>query len=162
MESIPPSWCGHQRAAGHPNPNLPRINQLFSGQWSTCSEISRKSTTTFWTVTFTSQTVQIMQNATARLVLALRRETTSQWSSSSCISYTYSNKIQEYFYLRQGGYVFCHWLFVCLLAMLHKNFGTDLHQIFRGGLQWANAQTIKFWWHLKPIRQLAGLISRHW
>ena len=29
-------------------------------------------------------------------------------------------------------------LFVCLLATLHKNFGTDFHEIFREGWQWAN------------------------
>ena len=29
-------------------------------------------------------------------------------------------------------------LFVCLLSTLRKNFGTDLHEIFREGWQWAN------------------------
>jgi len=29
---------------------------------------------------------------------------------------------------------------------LHKNFQTDLHEIFREGWQWANEQMIKFWW----------------
>jgi len=37
-------------------------------------------------------------------------------------------------------------LFVCLLATLRKNFQTDLHEIFRVGWQWANEQTINFWW----------------
>jgi len=38
-------------------------------------------------------------------------------------------------------------LFVfCSLATLRKNFGTDLHEIFRKGWQWANEQMIKFWW----------------
>jgi len=39
-------------------------------------------------------------------------------------------------------------LSVCLLlATLHKNFWTDLHEIFREGWQWGNEQTIKFrWW----------------
>jgi len=37
-------------------------------------------------------------------------------------------------------------LFVCLLAALRKNFQTDLHEIFREGLQWASEQMIKFWW----------------
>jgi len=47
-------------------------------------------------------------------------------------------------YLRQGGYVF---IVVCLLATLHENVRTDLHEIFREGWQWAMAieQTIKFW-----------------
>jgi len=34
-------------------------------------------------------------------------------------------------------------LFVCLLATLRKNFLTDLHEIFREGLQWAVGQQIK-------------------
>jgi len=29
---------------------------------------------------------------------------------------------------------------VCLLAILRKNFRTDLHEIFRGGIQWAVEQ----------------------
>ena len=37
-------------------------------------------------------------------------------------------------------------LFVCLLATLHKNFPTDLHDILREGWQWANEQMIRFWW----------------
>jgi len=37
-------------------------------------------------------------------------------------------------------------LFACLLATLHKNFQTDLHQIFREGWQWTNEQMTKFWW----------------
>jgi len=82
-------------------------------------------------------------------------------------------------------------LFVCLLATSRKNFRTDLHEIFGEGLQWANEQTTKFWWRsgspseyrrivfrirlcweirkvvngradLEPIRQMSGLISRHW
>ena len=55
--------------------------------------------------------------------------------------------------LCQEGYVFvvvC--LFVCLLPTLRENFRTDLHEIFREGWQWANEQTIKFWWRF-------GLIS---
>jgi len=47
------------------------------------------------------------------------------------------------FYLRQGGYVI---VIVCLLATLHKNLWTDLHEIFRKGWQWANEQMMKFWW----------------
>jgi len=31
-------------------------------------------------------------------------------------------------------------LFVCLFV------GTDLHEIFREGWQWANEQIIEFWW----------------
>jgi len=37
-------------------------------------------------------------------------------------------------------------LFACLLATLHKNFVTDLHEILREGGQWANEQIIKFLW----------------
>ena len=37
-------------------------------------------------------------------------------------------------------------LSVCLLATSRKNFRTDLHEIFREGWQWADEQTIKFWW----------------
>jgi len=37
-------------------------------------------------------------------------------------------------------------LSVCLLATLRKNFGTDLHEIFSEGWQWASEQMIKFWW----------------
>jgi len=51
------------------------------------------------------------------------------------------------YYVRQGGYVFvvvC--LVVCLLATLHKNFRTDLHEIFREGWQWAIEQMMKFRW----------------
>jgi len=36
--------------------------------------------------------------------------------------------------------------YFCLLATLHKIFRTDFHEIFRKGWQWANEQTIKFWW----------------
>ena len=51
------------------------------------------------------------------------------------------------YYLRQGGYVIivvC--LSVCLLATLRKNFGTDLHIIFREGWQWAIEKLVKFRW----------------
>ena len=37
-------------------------------------------------------------------------------------------------------------LFVCLLATLRKNFLTDFHEICREGWQWADEQTIEFWW----------------
>jgi len=37
---------------------------------------------------------------------------------------------------------------VCLLVTLRKNFGTDLHEIFRKGWQWANEQIIKFRWQI--------------
>ena len=37
-------------------------------------------------------------------------------------------------------------MFVCLLATLHKNVQTDLHEIFRECWQWASEQMIKFWW----------------
>jgi len=36
-------------------------------------------------------------------------------------------------------------LSVCLLATLHKNFQTDLHEILREVWQWACEQMIKFW-----------------
>ena len=37
-------------------------------------------------------------------------------------------------------------VFVCLLTMLHKNFRTDFHEIFREHWQWANEQMMKFQW----------------
>jgi len=40
-------------------------------------------------------------------------------------------------------------LFVCLIAILRKNFWMDLqflHEIVREGWQWASEQMIKFWW----------------
>jgi len=37
-------------------------------------------------------------------------------------------------------------LFVCRLATLCKNVRTDFRDIFRKCWQWANSQTIKFWW----------------
>ena len=39
-------------------------------------------------------------------------------------------------------------LFVCLSvrSFVQKNFRTDLHEFLRKGWQWANEQTIKFWW----------------
>ena len=37
-------------------------------------------------------------------------------------------------------------LSVCLLATLRKNFGTDLHEIFREGWQRASEQITKIWW----------------
>ena len=42
-------------------------------------------------------------------------------------------------------------LFVCLLATLRENFGTDLHEIFTEGWQWATEQTIKFRWLSGPL-----------
>jgi len=35
-------------------------------------------------------------------------------------------------------------LFVCLLATLHKNFQTDLREIFTEGWHWASEQMVKF------------------
>jgi len=74
-----------------------------------------------------------------------------------------------------------------VLATLRENFQTDLHEIFREGWQSASEQMTKFWCdpdhrldteiifrlsHYReirkvvnghnPIRQMAGLISRHW
>ena len=60
-----------------------------------------------------------------------------------CISI---QRLSWHCYLCHGGYVFvivC--LSVCLLATLHKNFQTDLRELFREGWQWANEQMIKFW-----------------
>ena len=51
-----------------------------------------------------------------------------------------------YLFLTSAKEVMFSSLFVCLLATLRKNFRTDLHEIFREGWQWANEQTIKFWW----------------
>jgi len=39
------------------------------------------------------------------------------------------------------------YLSVCLFGTLRKILRTDLQEIFREGWQWANEQTIKFWWH---------------
>ena len=48
-------------------------------------------------------------------------------SQSMTVFYCFLN------YLRQGRYVIVVCLSVCLLATLHKNFQTDLHEIFREG-----------------------------
>ena len=49
------------------------------------------------------------------------------------------------FYLRQEGYVI---VVVCMFVsnFAQKNFQTDLHEILKEGWQWADEQTIKFWW----------------
>ena len=53
------------------------------------------------------------------------------------------------FCLHQRG---CVIVVVCLSVCLsvsnfaQKNFGTDLHEIFREGWQWASEQMVKFWW----------------
>jgi len=60
--------------------------------------------------------------------------------------YYNSTKCYVHYYLQQGGYVIvvvC--LFVCLLAILRKNFQTNLHEIVREGWQWVNGQMTKFW-----------------
>jgi len=53
---------------------------------------------------------------------------------------------------------------VCLLATLHKNFQTDLHESFGEGLQWADEQLIKFWWrsdqHLDT--RIVSRIRQYW
>ena len=41
-------------------------------------------------------------------------------------------------------------LSVCLSATLRKKIWTDLHEIIREGWQWANEQTIRFWWRSGP------------
>ena len=47
---------------------------------------------------------------------------------------------------------------------MHKNFRTDLHEIFMEGWQWANEQTIKLWWRSRSwirIRiHIATLVRR--
>jgi len=55
--------------------------------------------------------------------------------------------------LHQGSYVF---VIVCLLATLHKNFQTDLHEIFGEGWQWAKEQMIKFWWRSQTHSSVGG------
>jgi len=48
------------------------------------------------------------------------------------------------YYLRQGGCVF---VVVCLFVSdFAQKLRTDLHDIFGEGWQWANEQTVKFWW----------------
>jgi len=49
-----------------------------------------------------------------------------------------------------------------LLATLHKNFQTDLHEIFSEDWQWASEQMIKFWWQSGPEIQIhiARLVKR--
>jgi len=49
------------------------------------------------------------------------------------------------YYLRQ---CFRCCLSVSLLATLHKNFQTDLHETFSKGWQRANEQVFKFWWQI--------------
>jgi len=67
-------------------------------------------------------------------------------------------------YLCQGGYVIvvvrlsvC--LSVCLSATLHKNYWTDVHEIFREGWQQANDQ-IKFWLRSASQIQIVALVRR--
>jgi len=60
--------------------------------------------------------------------------------------WSYCTTRQLSVYLCLGGYVIVDvCLSVCLLATLHKNFQTDLHEIFREDWQQANEQLIKFW-----------------
>jgi len=63
-------------------------------------------------------------------------------------------------YVRQGGYVIIVCLSVCLLAALHRNLQTDLHEIFREGWQWANEQMIKFLVAILFTIWMQGLFSR--
>ena len=75
-----------------------------------------------------------------------RQRSNSIWQTANRFT-NIRPKVEEVNYLFQGGYVFvvvC--LFVCLLAILHKNFQTGLDEIFRESWQWANEQIIKFWW----------------
>ena len=51
-------------------------------------------------------------------------------------------------------------LFVCLLATLHKNVQTDLHEIFWEGWLWANEQMIKFWWRSGSWIRIVTLVRR--
>ena len=50
------------------------------------------------------------------------------------------------------------YLSVCLLATLHNNFQTDLHEIFRDGSQGANEQMIKFWWRSRSRIRIMTLV----
>jgi len=73
----------------------------------------------------------------------------------------YDNVMIVCYYLREGGYVI---VAVCLslLAILRKNFRTDLHEILREGWQWANEQTIKCWWRSgSRIRIRIAALVRH-
>jgi len=45
---------------------------------------------------------------------------------------------------RPSRWALAHILAVCLLTTLRNNFQTDLHEIFRGGWQWAIEQMVKF------------------
>ena len=51
-------------------------------------------------------------------------------------------------------------LFVYLLATLRKNFRTDLHDIFRESLQWANEQVVKFRCRSGSRNRMATLVRR--
>ena len=59
-------------------------------------------------------------------------------------------------------------LFVCLFVnnFAQKNVGTDLHEIFKEGWQWASEQMMKFWWRsVSGIRiwiwiRIAALVRR--
>ena len=53
-------------------------------------------------------------------------------------------------------------LFVCLLATLHKNVRTYLHEIFSEGWQWANEQMIHFFVAIRIRIRLAKLVRRPW
>jgi len=54
--------------------------------------------------------------------------------------------LSVFHYLCQGGHaIVVVYLFVCLLATLHKNIRTDLHELLREGWQWAVEPMIKFW-----------------
>ena len=57
---------------------------------------------------------------------------------------------QNYFHLQDDKTLrlcFRRCFSVCLSVcyQLHKNYRTDLHEIFREGCQWANEKMIKFW-----------------
>jgi len=67
-------------------------------------------------------------------------------------------RIEYYYYLRQGGYVFVIFcLSVCLLATLRKNFWMDLHEISREGWQWAIVSDIAIFVLKRDVKlQLTG------
>ena len=52
-------------------------------------------------------------------------------------------------------------LSVCLLATLLKNFGTELHEIFREGWQWPSEQMVKFWWQSESRSGIVFRSSAH-
>ncbi len=62
----------------------------------------------------------------------------------------HKDKVEAYFYLRQGGYVFASvslsvCLSVCLSSTLRKKLLTNFYENFRKGPERAKEQSIRFW-----------------